>query len=446
MPSNIQIWISCKERLKEKLNSHNYDSWIDPMEYVSCRASKLVLSVPSKFFVEWIEEHYKQTIIESVKVTSDTDVTLGLVIVAQEKAPAKTQKKPAEPKKISSQPNLSKAKLNEKYTLNKFVVGKSNEFCYAACKAITKNLGTTYNPLFLYGGVGLGKTHLMQAIGNDALEKNPDMRVLYISSEEFVNDLISSLQRGHMSSFRNRYRSLDLLLVDDIQFIAGKERTQEEFFHTFNTLFQEKKQIVLSSDKFPKEITNMEERLRSRFAWGLIADIQPPELEIKMAILQKIAKENGFTLGEEVSSYLGNKIKSNIRELEGCFSRVMAYSSLTGRNIDLEMTKETLKGIYDETTSAIDIKDIQKAVADFYKLKVLDLKSKDRKKNIALPRHVAIYLCREYTNNSLPEIGRAFGGRDHTTIMHSVQKVKQDVNDNTKLYNEIKEIKRIMDL
>jgi len=408
--------------------------------------------VPSTFFIEWIVEHYKDSILKNLNELSGEEISLSFVVSQTQSdnhaSASKEKKSTAATESYADKVKSAKSKsnLNEKYTFENFVVGKSNEFCNASTRAVAAKPGEAYNPLFLYGGVGLGKTHLMQAIGNAVLEKNPNANVLYISSEKFVNSLINSLQRGSMASFRKKFRSLDVLLVDDIQFIGGKERTQEEFFHTFNTLFEMKKQIVISSDKFPKDITNLEERLRSRFAWGLISDIQPPELEIKIAILNKIAKQNGFSLGEEVSHYLASKIRSNIRELEGCLARVMAYASLTDRVIDLEMAKETLKGIYDDTSRMVDIKQIQKAVCDFYKIKLTDIKSKGRSKKITIPRHIAMYLCREYTNTSLPEIGRAFGGRDHTTVMHSVGKIKGDVEKDTKLYNEINDIKKTLDL
>ncbi len=446
------MWDECRRALKERLNPHNYESWIDPIDCVSFTKKEITLSVPSSFFIEWINEHYRDQ-IESI-VTDMTGEPVGIsFVVAAKEAKAVAEPKPKgknaptkEDQKLTLATAREKAHLNEKYTFDSFVVGKSNEFCHASAKAVASKLGQTYNPLFLYGGVGLGKTHLMQAIGNAALEKNPDANVLYTSSEKFVNDLITSIQRGSMTAFRKRYRSLDVLLVDDIQFIGGKERTQEEFFHTFNTLFDAKKQIVISSDKFPKEITKLEERLRSRFAWGLISDIQPPELEIKIAIVKKIARNNSFIIDDEVATFLAGKIKSNIRELEGVLARVMAYASLTGRQIDVDMAHETLRGIYDDAHRSLDIKQIQKVVCDAYKVKLADMKSKSRKKTITIPRHVAAYLCREYTTSSLPEIGRAFGGRDHTTVLHSCEKIKSDLETNTSLYNQITEIKRELDL
>ncbi|MBI4666625.1 MAG: chromosomal replication initiator protein DnaA [Nitrospinae bacterium] len=452
MPSTGKLWDEVKSSLKERLHQHNYDSWIEPVEFVSYKNHELLLAVPSAFFIEWINEHYKESILELMEEATGSRVTLSLSLGAQTKPQPQPQPKEKEKVKVDvAQETLSikqlreKSNLNEKYTFDNFVVDKSNEFCNALAKGIVAKMGEN-NPLFIYGGVGLGKTHLMQAIGNAVLEKAPNYNVLYLSSEKFVNDLINSLQRGSMSAFRKKYRNLDLLLVDDIQFIAGKERTQEEFFHTFNTLFEMKKQIILSSDKFPKDITNMEERLRSRFSWGIIADIKPPEVELKTAIIKKIARKNGFHIDDEVGAFLAKRVKSNIRELEGCLARVMAYASLTGKPVDMEMARETLKGIYDEAAKILDIKQIQKAVCDFYLIKLVDVKSKSRLKSVAMPRHVAMFLCREFTNVSLPEIGRAFGGRDHTTVMHAVEKIRNEVEVNTQLYNEINEIKKNLDL
>jgi len=433
--------------LRRKLNPHNYDSWIAPISYVGFDDGTVTLSVPSIFFIDWIEEHYKGQILELFRGVAGPEV--GMKLAVRQEMVTNDNPSPA-PVAQKSEPSindlLETSGLSEKHTFSNFVVGKSNEFCHASCVAASTNPGMLYNPLFIYGGVGLGKTHLLQAIGAEALRKNPKANVMYMTSEKFVNSLINSLQQGSMANFRKKYRSLDLLLVDDIQFIAGKERTQEEFFHTFNSLYEAKKQIVVTSDKIPKDMKNMEERLRSRFAWGLIADIQPPELEIKIAILKKIAMRNGFTLNEEVAAYLAGKIKSNIRELEGSLARIMAYSSLTNRVINMELAQETIRGIYGDSVRTVDIKQIQKAVAEFYSLKTSDLKSKNRSKNVALPRHVAVYLCREFTSSSFPEIGKSFGGRDHTTVLHAVSKIKNEIEVNTQLYNEITEIKRILDL
>jgi chromosomal replication initiator protein len=444
-------WNKCRATLKEKIHPHNFESWIEPIDFISYQSNQLELAVPSAFFVEWINEHYKETIAGIYEELSGSRITISIIV-----SDGAGKDKPREKAPPESAPSINikqikeKTNLNEKYNFDSFVVGKSNEFCHASAKAIVSKPGEAYNPLFIYGGVGLGKTHLMQAIGNAVLEKNPNLSVLYLSSEKFVNDLINSIQRGSMSYFRKKYRNLDLLLIDDIQFIGGKERTQEEFFHTFNTLFELKKQIVMSSDKFPKDITNMEERLRSRFSWGLISDIQPPELEIKIAIVKKLIAQNGFEMDDEVATFLARKVKSNIRELEGCVARVMAYASLTrkssDKNIGIELAKETLKGIYDDTAKSMDIKQVQKAVCDFYSIKNSDIRSKSRLKSVTMPRHVAMFLCREFTNTSLPEIGRSFGGRDHTTVMHAVSKIKNELEVNTQLYNEINQIKKVLDI
>jgi len=437
-----QLWSFCKSELRKKLNPHNYDSWIDPITFVSINDESITLSVPSTFYVDWIQEHYKKQMEEIFKEKTSRSVGINFTVTSKPSNDNRKSHNNLVFKKVAK----ARSYLDDKFTFDNFVVGKSNEFCNACCMAVAANIGRVYNPLFIYGGVGLGKTHLLQAIGHAVLKKNKNANVLYLTSEKFVNSLINSLQHGAMPGFRQKYRNLDVLLVDDIQFIAGKERTQEEFFHTFNSLFELKKQIVITSDKFPKDMKNLEERLRSRFAWGLIADIQPPELEIKIAILKKIAKRNNIGLDEDVAAFLAEKIKSNIRELEGCLIRVMAYASLTGKKIDIDFAADTLKGIYDDSVKTVDIRQIQKAVCDFYGIKLSEIKSKSRSKNIALPRHVASYLCREYTNSSLPEIGRSFGGRDHTTVMHSVARIKHEIEVNTQIYNEINEIKRTMDL
>ncbi|VAX24784.1 Chromosomal replication initiator protein DnaA [hydrothermal vent metagenome] len=441
---SVSLWNFCKSELRKKLNPHNYDSWIDPITFVSINNESITLSVPSTFYIDWIQEHYKKQMEEIFEEKALRPVGINFTVTSK---PSKDSSKKGKGNNSTARKAVkAKSYLDDKFTFDNFVVGKSNEFCNACCMAVAANIGRVYNPLFIYGGVGLGKTHLLQAIGHAVLKKNKNANILYLTSEKFVNSLINSLQHGAMPGFRQKYRNLDVLLVDDIQFIAGKERTQEEFFHTFNSLFELKKQIVITSDKFPKDMKNLEERLRSRFAWGLIADIQPPELEIKIAILKKIAKRNNIHLDEDVAAFLAEKIKSNIRELEGCLIRVMAYASLTGKKIDIDFAAETLKGIYDDAVKTVDIRQIQKAVCDFYGIKLSEIKSKSRSKNIALPRHVASYLCREYTNSSLPEIGRSFGGRDHTTVMHSVSRIKHEIEVNTQIYNEINEIKRTMDL
>jgi chromosomal replication initiator protein len=307
------------------------------------------------------------------------------------------------------------------------VVGSSNQFAHAACLAVAEQLSKAYNPLFIYGGVGLGKTHLLHAIGHLALQRSPRIKVSYVSSEKFTNDLINAIRFDATVEFRNRYRSLDLLLIDDIQFIAGKERTQEEFFHTFNDLYDSSKQLVISSDSLPREIPTLEERLRSRFEWGLIADIQPPDLETKAAILRKKAQAEGVRLPDEVSLFIAKHAKSNIRELEGSLVRLVAHASFTNRELSLELAQEVLKDLTAEQQRLPTIPSIQKAVAEFYGVRVEDLRSRGRNKSIVLPRQVAMYLCREIVKASLPDIGEGFGGKDHSTVIHACEKVKRKI-------------------
>jgi chromosomal replication initiator protein len=314
--------------------------------------------------------------------------------------------------------------LNERYTFDTFIVGPSNQFAHAACRAVAEAPSRSYNPLFIYGGVGLGKTHLMHAIGRYVLQHDPSLKLTYISSERFMNEMINAIRYERILDFREAYRNVDILLVDDIQFLAGKESTQTEFFHTFNALYDAQKQIVLSSDRPPHEIPQLEERLRSRFEWGLIADIQPPDLETKVAILKRKAEAEAVPLPDDVAMFIAGRIKSNIRELEGSLIRLIAYASLTGRDISLELTQEVLRDVIDLDKRAITIESIQKYVADYYQLKVHELKSRNNSKSIALPRQVAMYLCKHLTTASLPEIGRSFGGKHHSTVLHSIRKVQ----------------------
>jgi chromosomal replication initiator protein len=326
---------------------------------------------------------------------------------------------------VPRRPRESGAQLNPRYTFDSFVVGTSNQFAHAACMAVGEQLAKTYNPLFIYGGVGLGKTHLLHAIGHHARQRDPRIRVSYVSSEKFTNDLINSIRFDATVEFRNRYRSLDLLLIDDIQFIAGKERTQEEFFHTFNDLYDASKQIVISSDRVPREIPTLEERLRSRFEWGLIADIQAPDLETKAAILRKKAQAQGVRLPDEVSLFIAKHVKSSIRELEGSLVRLAAQASFAHQEITLELAQEVLRELTAEQQRVPTISSIQKAVAEFYGVRVDDMRSRGRNKSIVLPRQVAMYLCRQIVKASLPDIGEGFGGKDHSTVIHSCEKVKR---------------------
>jgi chromosomal replication initiator protein len=318
----------------------------------------------------------------------------------------------------------SPAGLNPRYTFDTFIVGPSNQFAHAACRAVAEAPSRSYNPLFIYGGVGLGKTHLMHAVGQYVMRHDEGLKLTYISSERFMNEMINAVRYDRILDFRERYRSVDILLVDDIQFVSGKEGTQTEFFHTFNALYDAQKQIVLSSDRPPHEIPALEERLRSRFEWGLIADIQSPELETKIAILKRKAEAEAVPLPDNVAMYIAGRIKSNIRELEGSLIRLIAYASLTGRDISLQLTQEVLKNVIDQDEKAVTIESIQKFVSDYYQLKIGELKSKNNSKSVALPRQIAMYLCKNLTHASLPEIGRSFGGKHHSTVIHSIKKVE----------------------
>ncbi|MBE9480769.1 MAG: chromosomal replication initiator protein DnaA, partial [Bacteroidetes bacterium] len=334
----------------------------------------------------------------------------------------------------------SLSNINTKYTFDSFVSGPSNQFAHAAAMAVANNPATTYNPLFIYGGVGLGKTHIVHAIGNEILSKNKGMKIRYYSSEKFTNELINSLRHAKMDEFRNKFRSIDVLLIDDIQFIAGKKSTQEEFFHTFNALYESHKQIVVTSDKFPKEIPALEERLRSRFEWGLIADIQAPDVETKQAILKMKADQNNIILPEDVSFFLANSITSNVRELEGYLIRVGAYASLTSTPISLDMAKNILKNILVEQSREITIENIQKIVANHYQIKTSDLKSAKRLKTLVLPRQIAMYIGRKLTSASYPEIGTKFGGKDHSTVIHAIKKIEKNMEEDLLLRSTIEKL------
>src|SRR6056297_1250271 len=337
--------------------------------------------------------------------------------------PANDEKKEIKTKQVIKKTNYSN--LNHLYTFDTFVSGTSNQFAHAAAMAVAKNPATTYNPLFIYGGVGLGKTHIIHSIGNEIIKNNNNLTITYYSSEKFTNELINSLRHAKMNEFRNKFRSIDVLLVDDIQFIAGKKSTQEEFFHTFNALYESHKQIVITSDKYPKEIPDLEERLRSRFEWGLIADIQAPDTETKNAILKMKADQNNIDIPDEVINFLANSVTSNVRELEGYLIRIGAYGSLTSTKIDLDMAKNVLKDILTENNSEITIEKIQKIVADHFQIKITELKSHKRLKNLVFPRQVSMYICRKMTDMSYPEIGVKYGGKDHSTIIHAIKKIEE---------------------
>ena len=425
VPNAREIWDEALSTIRGRIPRQSFDNWFRPLSLESIEGSRIKVLLPNRFFKEWFEDHYVailKTVLEDLMFSK---VEVVFRIPEQETQTGTDTRGEGSARRPVRRHRNEVTYLNPKYTFETFVVGTSNQFVHAGCLAVGEQLSKAYNPLFIYGGVGLGKTHLLHAIGHLVLRRNNRLRLSYVSSEKFTNDLINAIRFDSTVEFRNRYRSLDLLLIDDIQFIAGKERTQEEFFHTFNDLYDSAKQIVISSDSLPREIPTLEERLSSRFEWGLIADIQPPDLETKAAILRKKAQAEAVRLPDEVSLFIAKNVQSNIRELEGSLVRLIAYASLTGREISLELAQETLKEINAERAKVITLGAIQRAVADFFRVKVEDLKSKERNQGIVLPRQVAMYLSRTMTPSSLPAIGEAFGGKDHTTVIHACDKIKR---------------------
>jgi chromosomal replication initiator protein len=430
------IWDEVLARIDTKVNRHSFYTWFKPTAYVADQGGSIVVRVPNVLFRDWLTKHYSSVLNEALGELGRAGASIAFVTEGQPAPPEPPQPviDPVAPPNLdevgSSEvdaalaPITAPASLNPRYTFETFIVGSSNQFAHAASRAVAEAPSRSYNPLFVYGGVGLGKTHLMHAVGRYVLQHNPSFRLTYISSERFMNEMINAVRYDRILDFRERYRSVDVLLVDDIQFLAGKEGTQTEFFHTFNALYDAQKQIVLSSDCPPHEIPQLEERLRSRFEWGLIADIQPPDLETKVAILKKKAEADGIPLPDNVAIYIAGKIKSNIRELEGSLTRLVAYASLTNSAISLPLAQDVLKSILNHDERAVTIEIIQKFVADYYQQKVIDLKSRNNSKSVAIPRQVAMYLCKQLTHSSLPEIGRSFGGKHHSTVIHSIRKIE----------------------
>ena len=417
-----KIWDEILLLIENRISKQGYDTWFSQSKLLLIEGNKLQIEVPSKFHRDWIKEHHGVTLTEVIReVTKRDDVEIDFYVRPQQAKktahPAKEEKKEAREEKIGV--------FEKKYTFNTFVVGPSNQFAHAAAKAVADAPGRAYNPLFIYSGVGLGKTHLVNAIGHHLQSKSPRMKVAYLSSEQFTNELINRMSHQRMEEFRQKYRNMDILLIDDIQFIAGKERTQEEFFHTFNTLYESQKQIVLTSDRQPKEIPDIEERLRSRFESGLICDIQAPDLETRIAILRKKAEFWGIRLPDDVAEFLASIMKSNIRELEGGLVKLGAVSSLTNMEITQELAKNELKYLIDNRDKVLTKEMVQKAVADVFGVKISDLKSKRRTKAVVLPRQVAMYLCRTLAGSSLPEIGAFFGGKDHSSVIHACKVIEE---------------------
>lgn len=430
-----QIWKKTVALLKEKISEQNINTWIKPIVLINIDNNHIETEVPNKFIKDWVKDNYKLLIEESFRELGYEDHKLVIKInknikkVVEEETEPEPVKKEATRQVREETDDIEISNINPKYTFDTFVSGSSNQFAHAAALAVSNNPATTYNPLFIYGGVGLGKTHIIHAIGNKILQTDRNIKVCYYSSEKFTNELINSLRHAKMDEFRNKFRSIDILLIDDIQFIAGKKSTQEEFFHTFNALYESHKQIVVTSDKFPKEIPDLEERLRSRFEWGLIADIQAPDTETKQAILKMKADQNKIDIPEDVLYFLSNSITNNVRELEGYLIRIGAYASLTATPINLDMAKNILKDILIEDSKEITIEKIQKTVAEHFQLKVSELKSSKRLKNLVFPRQISMYICRKMTDLSYPEIGSKFGGKDHSTIIHAIKKIDKKIEE-----------------
>ena len=432
-----EVWSKVLSNLQKELSPLVFERWLEPIKPLSLESNELTLGVPDDFFKNWISDHYGNMITLALNETLGvSDSRVSLVLAAFE-TPAASQTGNGSPfqRMPVSIPQAQPPEIlwNIKYTFESFVVGPSNRFAHAASMAVADSPAKSYNPLFIYGPVGLGKTHLMQAIGQEMLRKNPAAKVLYLTSEKFTNQLINAIKTGTTLKFREKFRHVDCLLIDDIHFIAGKEATMEEFFNTFNALYDAHKQIVVSSDKPPKGITNLEERLVSRFEWGLVTDIQPPDYETRTAILRKKADRENLHIDDAVTSFIADKIKSNIRELEGALIRVVAYSKLVGREVDEAVAYEVLKDMIVETERRISVDLIQRKVAEYFEVRPSDMMAKQRSRSVTYTRHVAMYLSREMTSLSFPEIGQQFGGRDHTTILHAYGKIKKDIKRDPKL-------------
>jgi chromosomal replication initiator protein len=450
-PLSPNPWTRILDALEKKINRHSYDTWLKPTRYSHASGGVLFVRVPTAEF-QHVGDKYEDLIQEAID-----NLGLGFNVVkfvTPDDDPAATAVRhngglsAGGASSGAGAPSQARfdwdgaAQLNPRYTFDAFVIGSGNQFAHAACQAVAERPSKAYNPLFLYGGVGMGKTHLMQAIGHEVKRRQPQASICYVSSEKFTNDMINSLRYDKMTSFRDKFRSVDVLLIDDIQFLAGKERTQEEFFHTFNALHDTMKQIVIASDRSPKELAEIEDRLRSRFEWGLIADIQPPDLETKVAILQKKAEQEKVTLPTDVALYVAQNIRSNVRELEGALIRLVAHSSLIGAEITLPYAQQVLKNFIDSQARKVTIESIQKMVAEQFGLRLVEIKAKDNSRAIVYPRQIAMYLAKHMTEASLPEIGRQFGGKHHTTVLHSVEKIEEarkNDKDLNRLLNKLTE-------
>ncbi len=459
-----EILSKVHDSLRTKISDFNYKNWFQNLKWEYNDANNVTISVPTKFIRDWLSDNYVELIkFEFFRLTEqehtvffkiDRNINKTMELFpgqekketptakTKTKAPSKTTKRGSQ----EVQSNLIKhLGFNPRYEFNNYVVGNSNQLVHAACQAVASQPARSYNPLFIYGGVGLGKTHLLNAIGLQVLKQYPNWRIIYVTGERFTNEVISAIRYGKTYEFRQKYRdNCDMLLIDDIQFIAGKERTMEEFFHTFNALYEARRQIVLTSDKLPKEIPNLEERLKSRFGWGLMADIQKPDYETRIAILRKKSEEDNICLPEDVCEYIATHVIDNVRDLEGALIRVSAFASLAKLPISLDLAKEVLRKIITETNAVLCVENIQSKVAEYYNLKISDLKSKRRHRNLAVPRQIAMYLCKTYLSSSFPELGHKFGGKDHTTVMHAVQKIKKCLTNDVTIKTDVKELEKIL--
>lgn len=434
------FWLQVLETIKGQININSFETWIKPIHCKSLEEKRAVLEVPNNFFRDWVAEHYVQTIKGALYELSGEDFAVSLQV--KRVKPPHLKEAPAADVGGGDE-DLASRMFNPRYSFENFVIGAGNQFAHAASQAVADTPGRRYNPLFIYGGVGLGKTHLLNAVGHRIIKNrsvSDPTTVCYISSEEFTNELVNSIRFERMEGFRKKFRNMEVLLIDDIQFISGKERTQIEFFHTFNTLYENKKQIVLTSDKLPREIPDFEERLKSRFEWGLIADIQPPDVETKVAILKKKADLENIYIPNEVAFFLASHINSNVRILEGCLIRLGAFASLTKQEVNLDMAKEVLKNFIKAEEAIVTIDSIQKRVSSYFDLKPKDLRSKRRLKQIVVPRQIGMYLSRKLTSSSLIEIGEKFGGKDHSTVIHSIKKIEDMINSDPYTKNVVTDL------
>jgi len=447
------LWNRCLSLLEAELPEQQFNTWVRPLQAVP-DGNVLRLFAPNRFVLEWVNEHIRSRITDLIAKAMDAGNGEPPPVLHIEVGSKPTVSPVSEAKSTpgSESPGISSksmfynlgGKLNPEFTFTNFVEGKSNQLARAAAQQVAENPGKAYNPLFIYGGVGLGKTHLMHAVGNTIKDRNPNAKIAYVHSERFVGDMVKALQHNSINEFKTAYRTLDALLIDDIQFFAGKDRSQEEFFHTFNALFEAQQQIILTCDRYPKEVEGLEERLKSRFGWGLTVAVEPPELETSVAILMSKAALNNVNLPEDVAFFMAKRIRSNVRELEGALRRVMANSQFTGRGITLEFAKESLRDLLALQDRLVTIENIQKTVADYYKIRVADLLSKRRSRSIARPRQMAMALAKELTTHSLPEIGDAFGGRDHTTVLHACRVIKALKESETKCFEEFQNLLRTL--